>query len=125
MREFSLRVRAAPLMSARPFNAIASLLLAVCLVQFGSAVQWHELEHLGERLAQVDLPNSGQDESDDGIHSLCKVCLSLKSQVLADSSVRFDGDINARSFLRLTETTGTSFIPDWPPMARGPPGTIL
>jgi len=113
-------------MICRTYTALPlCLLLAICLAQFGSAVQWHELEHLGEHLAQVDGLQGDQDESDDGLHGLCKVCLSLKSLVLADTSVFVDIDSAVHSVPRLTTTADTPFIPDWPPVARGPPHSIL
>ncbi|GGX47203.1 hypothetical protein [Saccharospirillum salsuginis] len=109
-------------MICRTYTALpVCLLLAVCLVQFGSAVQWHELEHLGERLTQVEVPNSEPDGSDDSVHGLCKVCVSLKTLALADSSVKLYKDTDLHSVLRLKETAGSSFTPDWPPTARGPP----
>lgn len=62
-------------------KALACLLLALGLVQLGSASQWHELEHIGERLAGESVPAEHEPtdhEPESGLHALCEACLAFK-----------------------------------------------
>lgn len=66
-------------------KALACLLLAFSLVQLGSASQWHELEHIGERLAGEPLPTEQEPEAE--LHVLCQACLAFKIADLGTLSV--------------------------------------
>lgn len=107
-----------------PYPFITSCLLAVCLVQFGSAVQWHELGHLGERLAHIEASEHDSGQSDEGLHGLCKVCLALKAFDQASPTTPSASGASVRPVFKLTGATEQSYY-QWRSLsARGPPHPI-